>query len=436
MLSVKTKRIVCLIALGLFTCLLVFSNQDTIFGQSQAETISSAQQTAVSVPEPSEKALAYYKSGNILWAINTLLGTLIPFLFLQTHLSAKIRDFSQKFSNRWYFTITIYFIIFLILNYLITFPIDFYQGFIRQHSYELSNQSFPRWLSNSLIELAVTLIGGSVLLWIPYLLLRKSPRRWWLYTSILLIPFYCLVILITPIFIDPLFNQFGEMKNKELEAKILNLADRAGIEGSRVFEVDKSADTKMVNAYVTGFMHTKRIVLWDTIISKLDEDELLFVMGHEMGHYVLGHVWKGLVFLSIITFILLYLVYKISTLLMNRFGKGWGFTELFDPAAMPLLILVAGVLTFFLSPLALWYSRNAEHEADRFAIEITRNNHAGATAFVKLQTENLSNPRPSELIKFFRASHPPIGERIDFCNEYKPWEKGEPLQYDDLFKAK
>lgn len=434
MLFVKTKKIICLIGLGLFVFLFVYNEQNEIFGQSQTDNLSSAQQTAVSVPEPSEKALAYYNSGNILWIINTLLGAIIPILFLQTRLSTKIRDFSQKISNRWYFTITIYFVIFLILNYLITFPLDFYQGFIRQHSYELSNQSFPRWLTNSLIELAVTLISGSILLWIPYLILRKSPLRWWLYTGILLIPFYCLVILITPIFIDPLFNQFGEMKNKDLEAKILKLADRAGIEGSRVFEVDKSADTKTVNAYVTGFMNTKRIVLWDTIISKLDEDELLFVMGHEMGHYVLGHVWKGLVFLSIITFILLYLVYKISTLLMNRFGKYWGFTELFDPAALPLLILVTGILTFLFSPLALWYSRNAEHEADRFAIEITRSNRAGATAFVKLQTENLSNPQPSELIKFFRASHPPIGERIDFCNEYKPWEKGEPLQYGYLFK--
>lgn len=425
----------------IFCCLFVISSkQNLVFGQNDANKDSnSATQTTqnapVAVPEPTEQAMAFYNSGIYFWIINTFLGVLIPFLFLQTSLSAWIRDLSETVSKRWYFTLTTYFIIFTIINFLISLPMDFYLDYVRQHDYGLSNQTFSRWLTNSLIQLLLS-FGTCLFLWIPYLLLRKSPRRWWLYTSILLIPFYCLVMLVTPVFIDPLFNNFGEMKNKALEAKILALADRAGIEGSRVYEVDKSIDTNAVNAYVTGFMHTKRIVLWDTIISKLDEDELLFVVGHEMGHYVLGHVVKGLVFLSIITFVLLFLVYKISNFLTNKFGKRWGFSELSDPAAMPLLILVVGLLTFVFSPLALWYSRDAEHEADRFALEITRNNHAGATAFVKLQTENLSNPRPSQLMKFLRASHPPIGERIDFCNEYKPWENGEPLKYSELFRER
>ncbi|MBX7174374.1 MAG: M48 family metallopeptidase [Pyrinomonadaceae bacterium] len=428
-----------LICLAVIFLAMVFINYRQIFAQTpnpQSTTVSvQINHAPVAVPEPSEKTMAYYNSGVILWIINTFLGFLVPFLFLQTKVSAKLRDLSEKITHRWYFTLPIYFFLFLFINFLLGLPLDYYQDFIRQHDYGLSNQTFSRWLTNSLISFAISLFL-CLLIWIPYLLLRKSPRRWWLYTGILLIPFYCFVMLVTPVVIDPLFNNFGAMKNKDLEAKILKLADRAGIEGSRVYEVDKSADTNAVNAYVTGFMDTKRIVLWDTIISKLDEDELLFVVGHEMGHYVLGHVVKGLIFLSIMTFVLLYLVYKISTFLTNRFGKSWGFSELYDPAAIPLLILVIGVLSFVFSPLALWYSRDAEHEADRFAIEITRNNHAGATAFVKLQTENLSNPRPGELMKFFRASHPPIGERIDFCNEYKPWEKGEPLQYDGLFRGK
>lgn len=429
------------IAVFVFCLILsVPSKQNLLFGQNDiikapTSVSQTTQNTPVAVPEPTEQAMAYYNSGIYLWIINTFLGVLIPFLFMQTKVSAWIRDVAERVSKKWILTLSISFIIFTIINFLISLPMDFYLDYVRQHDYGLSNQTFSRWLTNSVIQLLLS-FGTCLFLWIPYLLLRKSPRRWWLYTSILLIPFYCLVMLVTPVFIDPLFNNFGEMKNKALETKILALADRAGIEGSRVYEVDKSVDTNAVNAYVTGFMHTKRIVLWDTIISKLDEDELLFVVGHEMGHYVLGHVVKGLVFLSIMTFVLLFLVYKISNLLTDKFGKRWGFTDLSDPAAMPMLILVVGVLTFVFSPLALWYSRDAEHEADRFAIEITRNNHAGATAFVKLQTENLSNPRPSQLMKFLRASHPPIGERIDFCNEYKPWEKGEPLKYSELFREK
>ena len=433
------KKSISIIAIGTFIINIFLMNL-VVFGQIQDTqtvpniNVTQSAQSPVVVPDPTEKAMNYYNSGNVLWIINTLLGLLIPFLFLQTRASARIRDCAQKVGKKWAFVLIIYFVIFMLINYLIGLPMDYYQDFMRQHDYGLSNQSFGKWAQDSLISLVIVLISGSLLLWIPYLLLRKSPRRWWLYTSILLIPFFCLVMLITPIFIDPLFNNFGEMKNKQLEAKILALADRAGIEGSRVYEVDKSADTNAVNAYVTGFMNTKRIVLWDTIINKLDEDELLFVMGHEMGHYVLGHVWKGLVFLSIMTLFTLYLAYRISNGLIKRFGMGWGFTELSDPAAFPLILLVIGVLSIVLSPVALAYSRYAEHEADRFGLEITHSNHAGATAFVKLQTENLSNPRPSFVIKLLRASHPPIGERIDFCNSYRPWETGESQSYDGLFK--
>lgn len=390
--------------------------------------------TPVVVPSPSEKAMSYYNSGIVLWGGGIFFGLLIPFLFLQTGASAKIRDFAQKIGKKWFFAITIYFVIFLILTYLIGLPLDYYQDYLREHDYGLSNQTLGRWLSNSLIALLVSIVVGSLFLWIPYLLLRKSPRRWWLYTSILVIPFIFLAALVTPIWINPLFNNFGEMKNKQLEAKILALAERAGIEGSRVYEVDKSADTNAVNAYVTGFMNTKRIVLWDTILQKLDERELLFVMGHEMGHYVLGHVWKGILFAAFLILITLFLAYKTSNLLIKRYGLRWGFSELSDPAAFPLILLIISVFSLLVSPLTLAYSRYAEHEADRFAIEITRDNQAGATAFVKLQTENLSNPRPGAIVKFLRASHPPIGERVDFCNSYKPWETGEPLKYDNLFK--
>ncbi len=154
-----------------------------------------------------------------------------------------------------------------------------------------------------------------ILVWVPYLLLARSPRRWWLYTAILSVPFLFVTLLVEPIWIDPLFNKFGPMKNKPLERSILALADRAGIEGSRVFEVDKSVHTKALNAYVKGVLQSKRIVLWDTLIARLDEPELLVVMGHEMGHYVLGHVVRSIWLSSIVTLAGLFLV--------DRIGAGW-----------------------------------------------------------------------------------------------------------------
>jgi Zn-dependent protease with chaperone function len=268
------------------------------------------------------------------------------------------------------------------------------------------------------------------------MLLKKSPRRWWLYTGILAVPFLFFVTLISPIWISPLFNEFGPMKDKALEAQILALAERAGIEGSRVYEVNKSVDTKAVNAYVTGFMDTKRIVLWDTIIAKLNEKELLFVMGHETGHYVLGHVVKLILFFSLLILISFYVIYRTAGGLIDRFKSRFGFDQLSDVASLPLIILLVNVFTLIITPIALTFTRYNEHQADRFGLEITQSNHAAAMAFVKLQQENLGNPRPGLLYKLWRASHPTLGERIDFCNTYRPWEKGEPLEYGEIFNRR
>jgi Zn-dependent protease with chaperone function len=228
-------------------------------------------------------------------------------------------------------------------------------------------------------------------------------------------------MLIEPVWIDPLFNKFGPMKNKSLERSILAEAERAGIEGSRVFEVDKSVDTKAVNAYVKGVFATKRIVLWDTLIAKLDEDELLFVMGHEMGHYVLGHVVRSILLSTVVTLAGLFLMDWLGRRLVTRYSGRLGFNQLADIASLPLLMMLLEVVFLVLSPVALAYSRYQEHEADRFALDLTRTNRAGAMSFVKLQEENLSNPRPGPLFKLVRSSHPSIGERIDFCNTYHPW---------------
>jgi Zn-dependent protease with chaperone function len=280
----------------------------------------------------------------------------------------------------------------------------------------------------------VGLIFGVLFLWIPYLLLNKSPRRWWLYTGLLAIPFIVLVSLVQPIWIDPLFNKFGPMKDKALEAEILRLADRAGIEGSRVFEVAKSEDTKAINAYVAGVGGTKRIVLWDTILAKLEPRELLVVMGHEMGHYVLGHVWKLILFASALIITLLYVIHRIVGWLLARYHDRFGFNELADVASLPLILLLFGTASLVVTPAPLALQRHFEQEADRFGLEITRDNHAAATAFVKLQQENLGVPRPSRLYVWWRENHPSLGDRIDFSNDYRPWETGAPLVYADRFK--
>lgn len=434
----------------LIICL--FLGFSSLFAQEPTSTPDSSQTTVVDslteatieehpkrdgivpVPEPSEKAMQYYRSGNVLWLVNTIWGLLIPALFLFTGFSARMRDWVKKVNTNWFVVIVGYILLFLVFNYVIDFALSYYQGYVRPHAYGMSNQTFGKWFGDGLKNLMVGAIGGSLFLWVPYLLLKKSPNRWWLYTGLLMVPFLFLMMLLQPIFISPLFNEFGPMKDKELEKKILAIADRAGIEGSRVYEVNKSVDTKAVNAYVAGFMGTKRIVLWDTIIEKLDEDELLFVMGHEMGHYVLGHVIRTILILSLIMIVTLFAIHKVSAWVINKYQDRFGFTELSDIASLPLLILLFGLASFVITPIALGMSRANEHEADRFGLEITQTNYPAASAFAKLQEENLGNPRPGLLHVLWRGSHPSLGNRIDFCNSYRPWEEGKPLKYGHLFR--
>src|SRR5262249_17521794 len=224
------------------------------------------------------------------------------------------------------------------------------------------------------------------------------------------------------------------MKDKALETKILALADRAVIEGSRVFEVNKSVDTKTLNAYVAGLFNTKRIVIWDTTIARMNDRELLFVVGHEMGHYVLGHVWQ-LIFLSAgFILLLLYAAYRTVGAVIGRNSGRFGFSELADVASLPLILLVTNLFSLAITPAALAFERHVEHEADRFGLEIMRTNHSAGTAFVKPQQAALGNPGPGLLDKLWRESHPPLGERIEFANDYHPWRDGQPLRYGEKFK--
>lgn len=402
-------------------------------GQSDATVGDTSHAGPVAVPEPSDEAVRYYRSGIAWWAFNKIWEILLPGVILFTGFSAAIRSTASRLGRKWFFTIGLYWVFFVSVLYVVNWPISFYLGYVRQHAYGMSNQTFLKWLADSLIGQGVLAVFGFLFLWVPYLLLDKSPRRWWLYTGLLMVPFLAFVMFVMPVWIDPLYNKFGPMKDKDLENKILALAESAGIEGSRVYEVEKSVDTKAINAYVTGFYETKRIVLWDTIIDKLDDDELLFVMAHEMGHYVLGHVVWGIFFFSGLILAGLYLAHRIASGLLARYAARFGFDRVSDIASIPLMLVALNIAMLLLEPVGLAYSRHMEHEADRFALELTRDNRAGGEAFVKLSTENLGYPDPGWLIILLRSSHPPIARRVAFCNEYRPWESGAELRYGGLF---
>ncbi|HEY0454863.1 MAG TPA: M48 family metallopeptidase [Verrucomicrobiae bacterium] len=388
------------------------------------------------MPEATPKALSFYRQSNVIWCIRTFGGLLVPLVFLFTGVSARMASTARGLGRLWYFSLVIYLAGFLAINFLISLPLDYYWGFHKVHQFGLSNQTFLKWFTDYLKNLLVSFCVAAAFLWCPYWLLKKFPRRWWIFTAAAAIPFMFFMALLKPVFVDPLFNTFGPMHNQALGQRILGLAEQAGIHGSRVYEVNKSVDTKTVNAYVTGFLGTKRIVLWDTLLTKLNDDEVLFVMGHEMGHFVLNHVVRGILFSSVLVLVALYGLQQTARELIRRFKLSWGFDELHDMASLPLIIFLVQLFSFVLTPIGLAYSRHIEHEADRFGLELTRNNYAAGTGFVKLSVENLSNPRPGPFFVIWRSSHPPIADRITFMNSYRPWERGEPLKYGDRIYGK
>jgi STE24 endopeptidase len=392
------------------------------------------QAAPVDVPAPSAKALEYYRTGNILWLADQAWSFILFVVILGTGFAATMRTWAGRVGRNWFFTIAAYWILFTLVGFVVDLPLAYYRDFVRPHEYGLSNQTLQKWVTDSATDLALTSVVGALIIWVPYLLLKKSPTRWWLYSGLALLPFIVVANLVAPIWIAPLYNTFEPMHDKALEASILAQATRAGIEGSRVFEVNKSVDTNTLNAYVAGLFNTKRIVIWDTTLKRMTEPELLFVVGHEMGHYVLNHVWKS-VALSIVSLIAsLYAAYRLSGIIIRRYGARMGFVALSDVASMPLLFALLAGVSLVITPVEFAFTRHYEHEADRFGLEITRASHSAGTAFVKLQTDALAVPRPGVLFQIWHGSHPTLGDRIDFANSYHPWRTGDPLVYADRFK--
>jgi Zn-dependent protease with chaperone function len=377
--------------------------------------------TPLPVPSPSPRAVEFHRTGLWLWALARFWDVAVPALILVTGASARLRDAARKVGRSWFGSVAVYLVLFLVVRYAAEFGLRFYAGYVRQHEYGLSNQTFARWFGDSLKRLGVEVVGGVCFGWVPFWLIRRVPRWWWLLLAGLWVPFAAFVALVAPVWIDPLFNHYGPMKNKALEAEILALVERAGVAGSRVYEVDKSVDTTTVNAYVTGLFGTKRIVLWDTLLARLDDREVLAVVGHETGHYVLNHIPRGLALSALVVLAGLFWADRAGRRLVARFGRRFGFDSLADVAATPLLLVLVALASVALGPVVMAFSRYQEHEADRFALDLTRRNHSAARAFADLQLNNLSVPHHTPVETLWRSTHPSVAERIEFCNRYHPW---------------
>jgi STE24 endopeptidase len=364
---------------------------------------------------------------NVLYFVGTAWSIGILLLLLTTGASRRMRDVAVRATKKPFVAAMLYLVLFILVTTLLELPLAYYSGFVVPHQFDLTNQSLASWTGDLLKGLGVSLLitvplGAFALLGI------QKVKNWWAMLWAVSIPLIILMVVIQPIVLDPIFNKFEPLQDQVLRQKLLDLASKAGIEGGRVYQVNKSKQTKTLNAYVNGIGPTNRIVMWDTLLAELTHDEVLAVMGHEMGHYVMKHIWKGLAFSLGLSFVVFFVVQRVHDKGLTKYGPRWGFTERGDPASVPWLLLIASVVSFLLSPVISGYSRTMEHQADIFGLEVTRLNEPMATAFIKLAENSKTDPTPHPFIRFWRYSHPPISERIPFSLSYKPWEQGKPNQ--------
>ena len=376
-------------------------------------TSAASRSEEVAPPTVTPSMRRYSRTRYALYFAGTAYGLLALWGTLASGLSARLRGWVQplRFS---FFQMAGYYALLALALFVIELPLTWYSGYFLEHAYGLSAQSAGSWAGDRAKGLAVDIATTAPILWLLFWLIRKSPRRWAVWFWGALIPLIAFGIFAAPLIVDPLFNKFTPLPDGPLKTRIQALAAKAGIPNAPIYVVDKSRQTRSTNAYVTGIGSSARIVLWDTTLQKMPEDQIVAVVGHEMGHYVLKHLYWGFLLSVIGLLAVLPLAKRLAESLVARFGSRWGIGGLTDYAATPTLLLTASLLGFLLAPATNGLSRVIEHQADVYGLAVTNNPPAMARAFVSLSEQNLSDPNPPPFITFWLLSHPPLQERIDF----------------------
>jgi STE24 endopeptidase len=364
-------------------------------------------------------------------------GLFVFWFILRRKFSAQFRDWAEKVS-RYRFVQALLFTPLLVITIgVLEIPLDLFDEWILK-LYRISVQPWPSWFADWAKAQFLTMVIGSLLAWLLYAVIRKSSTRWWLYFWMLSLPIILFIVFISPYVIEPMFNEFEPltMKAPQLIAPLQRVTRRAGQEVApeRMFWMKASDKTIATNAYVSGFGASKRIVIWDTAIAQETPEEVVADFGHEMGHYALGHIWKGFAFLAALLFVLLFLGYRTIGWLLARFGTPWGVRGIEDWASLPALLLLMSLFGFASNAIGSTFSRYQENQADVYGLEVTHGiipdpAQACAQSFQNYGEKALVDPDPNPLQVFLFYDHPTVSSRIHLCVTYDPWSKGESPQF-------
>ena len=389
--------------------------------------------TAYTLP-PDQAAKAHHLGLLAFWdQIAILLFTIaVVLLILRRGWAARFRDFAERISKSRFLQAMVFAPLMLLTLSVLTIPLDIGHEYVGK-KFGLSIQSWPSWLWDWTKSQLLAVVLGIFLLWILYSVIRWSPRYWWFVFWLATIPILIFVIFIQPTFVDPMFNTFEPLAQHDpaLTASLEKMVQHAGqdIPPERMFWMDAAAKTTELNAYVTGIGSSKRIVVWNTTIAKMNTPQIVFVAGHEMGHYVLGHIWKGLAMAELFFLVIFWLVAQTINKLLAARGSGWSIRSLGDWASFPAIYMLLLIFAFLASPVFSAAERYQEHQADQYGLEVTHgltpdSSQVAAQSFQVLGEVDLSDPNPLPIDVLLFYSHPPIPDRVRFALDYNPWASG------------
>lgn len=360
------------------------------------------------IPADSPESRSYNRVKRWLGVADFGLGILLLVLLLATGWSGTLRDLAYRgASTNYSFAVFLYVLMLIIISKLLGFPLDFY-GFRLEHRYHLSNQRLRSWLWDEFKGLLVGLVLATVVVELLYLLIRHV-QHWWLVAWALFLGLFVLLAQLAPVVLFPIFYKFEPMENEELRKRLVLLSARAGTHVRGVYKWKLSEKSKKANAALTGLGATRRIILADTLLDQYSNDEIEAVLAHELGHHVHRHIFKSILVQAGITLAGFYLANEVLRYAVDR---GNMFDTMSDFANLPLLVLVATVLSFLLMPALNAYSRFNERQADRYCFQSVASVEPFISSMNKLAEQNLAERTPSRWVEWFFHSHPAIAKRV------------------------
>ncbi|MEI9994263.1 MAG: M48 family metallopeptidase [Rhizomicrobium sp.] len=353
---------------------------------------------------------AYFEGGYWLTLVDALYALAIAGFLLWFRVSAYLRDFAERQTRSRFWQVPLYAGPYILIVTALSFPLTLFEGFFRERSYGLMNQSFAAWFGDFLTSTGLTLIAGTVVLTILYAAIRGAGRNWWIWGTAITTFFAALLIVIAPVFVAPLFNTYTPLPDSPLKRDVLALARANGIPANNIYLVDASRQSDRISANVSGFLETTRISLNDNLLKHATHDEILAVLGHEMGHYVLDHSVRLLTLMALLALVGFAFVNAAFYWAVGWFGGSWDIREIDDPAGLPVLAALGTIFLLLATPVTNAISRTTEIQADMFGINAVRRPDAFSTVVLKLSTYRKLDPSPWEEAVFY--DHPSGRTRI------------------------